>query len=535
MKNYTLRSMLWGLAVLPLLAGFYSCEKENKIKEPAVTVNPAADLQAYPGLHRAKLQWTVKDPSVKKAVAYCDNGDSVVVPYEGAEEMSALFTGLTGGNYSFKVYLYDAEGHASSRAKVVIRVYGDRYIQSLSSRKINDALFQDGDVIILWGDPEGNALSTEARYVDVNGDTQTVQVERSVDTTVLEQYKAGSFFQYRSLYKPVPEALDTFYAAYASAEKLSTFINPLFQNKGADPWAVYKDGTYYFTYTTGGSVVLYATEEMSELGNAEPVKVWDPPSGTDHSSEIWAPELHFINGKWYIYVAADDGHDVNHRMFVLENASPDPLQGTWEFKGELKEPADEWAIDGTILQYNGQLYMIWSGKTGGTFPQNIYIAPMSNPYTLAGSRVMISTPEYAWEKNGAAINEGPAVLKNSQDDVFVVYSGSGFWTDDYCLGMLRLKPGGDPMNPADWTKTPTPVLKKSEAASAYGPGHCSFFPSRDGTEQWVLYHARTYPNGGSTNHRNPRMQKINWNADGTPDFGVPVKVGESVRTPSGEF
>lgn len=460
MKYFNARLTLVCCAVLLLLTALYSCEKEDKIKEPAVTIKPASDLQAFPGLHRAKLQWTVTDPSVKKAVARCDNGDSVVVPYEGVEKMSAMFTGLTGGNYSFKVYLYDAEGHASARAKIVIRVYGDRYIQSLSSRHVEDAIYKDGNVIIAWDEPEENALSTEARYVDINGDTQTVHVEHTTDTTILEQYKAGTYFQYHSLYKPIPEALDTFYAAYASAQNFSTFTNPLFQNKGADPWVIYKDGMYYFTYTTGGSVVLYATEEMTELNRAEPVKVWDPPSGTDHSHEIWAPELHYINNKWYIYVAADDGNDVNHRMFVIENTSADPLQGTWEFKGELEEPSDEWAIDGTILQHNGQMYMIWSGKTGGTFPQNIYIAKMSNPYTLEGNRVMISTPEYHWEKNGAPINEGPEILKNSNGNVFLIYSGSGFWTDDYCLGMLSLKPGGDPLNPADWIKHTEPVFEK---------------------------------------------------------------------------
>ncbi|HEX5552785.1 MAG TPA: family 43 glycosylhydrolase, partial [Chitinophagaceae bacterium] len=351
----------------------------------------------------------------------------------------------------------------------------------------------------------------------------------------LRNFKPGGDFEYRTMYKPVPEAIDTFYAEYTSSEKWSTFSNPLFTDKGADPWVAYKDGMYYFTYTRGGSIVLYATKKMSELKNSSPVTIWRPPSGTKYSRNIWAPELHFIDHRWYAYFAADGGKDVDHRMFVLENSSPDPLQGTWEFKGELKEPADQWAIDGTILEYKGQLYMIWSGKTNGTFPQDLYIAKMSNPYTLEGSRVLISTPDHDWEENGAPINEGPEILKGGDGNVFIIYSGSGYWKDDYCLGMLSLKPDGDPLNPADWTKSAQPLLEESAASGAYGTGHCGFFKSRDGSEDWIIYHARSYPNGGNANPRNPRIQKIAWNADGTPDFGTPVKINENMEAPSGEF
>jgi GH43 family beta-xylosidase len=245
--------------------------------------------------------------------------------------------------------------------------------------------------------------------------------------------------------------------------------------------------------------------------------------------------MHFLDGSWYVYFAADDGQDIHHRMFVLENSSPDPLKGTWTFKGELREPSDQWAIDGTVLSLGGQLYFIWSGKTDGQFPQDIYIDRMTNPYTLEGSRIPLSSPVYSWENNGAPINEGPEILKNRAGGVFLVYSASGYWTDDYCLGMLRLKAGGDPLNPADWVKSSQPVFQKDAGAGAFGPGHCSFFTSRDGTQDWILYHARSFANGGSTNHRNPRIQPFSWNADGTPGFGTPVGIHTQIQAPSGEF
>lgn len=532
MQYFKLKHILYGLTFILLIAAFYSCKKDGEVvKKPDVKIEVADSINAYPGLYRMVLSWEVKDPAVKKATVYCDNGDSISVPYDGSGTMSATFTDLEGGNYSFRIYLYDGQGHASSRAKIVTHVYGDRYIRSLTSRLVQDAIYDDDSVTIAWKQPGEDMLGTEIRYLNVSGDTVHLVVRPDEDSIVLSQYKPGTYFDYRTMYKPVPAAIDTFYAAYTSSEKWSTFTNPIL-DRGADPWVVYKDGMYYFTYTQGGGITLFATKKMSQLSAAEPVEVWRPEKGTAHSKDLWAPELHFIDNKWYVYFAADDGQDVNHRMYVIENDSPDPLQGFWEFKGELQEPSDQWAIDGTILEYNEQLYMIWSGKTNGTFPQELYIAKMSNPYILEGSRIKISTPQYDWEKNGAPINEGPEILKNKDGHVFLIYSGSGYWKDEYCLGMLSLKDGGDPLNPADWIKHPQPVFEHAEGA--YGTGHCSFFTSRDGTENWLLYHARSQPNNGS-GRRKARMQKFTWNADGTPDFGTPVQINKSIRTPSGEF
>lgn len=309
-----------------------------------------------------------------------------------------------------------------------------------------------------------------------------------------------------------------------------SFTNPLLP-RGADPWVTQKDGTYYFTYTQGGKLVLYETKSLSELGAARQQDAWIPESGMPYSRNIWAPELHEINGKWYMYFAADDGNNANHRMYVVENSSPNPMEGQWELKGKVADESDEWAIDGTILDYNGQLYMLWSGGNAGAPPQHIYIAKMSDPWTIEGEKIRIASPQHPWEMHGNPINEGPQILINPDGNVLVVYSASGFWVDNYCLGLLSLQEDGDPMNPEHWAKTTQPVFSMNAESGAYGPGHNGFFKSADGSEDWIIYHARTSPGGGS---RNARMQQFTWNDDGTPNFGIPAKVGEPLKRPSGE-
>lgn len=324
------------------------------------------------------------------------------------------------------------------------------------------------------------------------------------------------------------------------------FRNPLINASRADPYVAQKDGNYYFMYTRGSNLAIRKTTSMSLLANSTDVVVFTPPSGTDHSSNLWAPELHFLSGKWYIYFAANDGNGDNHRMFVLENSNSDPTTGTWTFKGKITDPSDQWAIDGSVLTVGTSNYFIWSGweSVASRYKQYIYLAPMSNPWTISGPRVKISSPTNTWEKHepssiGAGVNEGPIMLqKDASSPVFVIFSASRYTSDDYCLGQIQLKAGGDPTVAADWINKKQ-VFVRNDANSVYGPGHNGFFTSSytdpngvSKTENWFIYHARSAPN--NTGSRTPRMQKLTWNSDGSPNFGTAVANGVDIPIPVGE-
>lgn len=315
----------------------------------------------------------------------------------------------------------------------------------------------------------------------------------------------------------------------------TTFVNPLLPS-GPDPWVYQKDGFYYYMHTTGRNLTLWKTAKMSELGSAVSQVIWSPPASGANARDIWAPELHFLDGKWYVYFTAGPGNCCGgQRLWVLENANPDPTQGTWTEKGQLAVPGqDLWAIDGTVLEQNGTRYLVWSGQEPGSDQQNLYIGRLANPWTLTGPRVRLSQPQYGWELNGTPkVNEGPEILQHA-GKTYLVYSASHCSTDDYALGMLTANATADPMDPTAWTKSATPVFVKDPADRAYGPGHNSFFVSKDGQQNWILYHANLSANEGCGNARNPRMQQFSWNADGSPNFGTPVAAGVALPRPGGE-
>jgi len=322
-----------------------------------------------------------------------------------------------------------------------------------------------------------------------------------------------------------------------------TFQNPLLPS-GADPQSIHHDGWYYYTHTTGRNLTLWRTQSIARLAEAEKRVVWTPPADTAWSKQIWAPELHRIDGKWYLYFAADDGRNRNHRLYVIENASRDPMQGEWVFRGQVKTPDDKWAIDASVFPYGGRWYLLWSGWEGDeNGRQDLYIARLTNPWTTMGPRVRISKPELAWETVGdigkpgpddkphVDVNEGPeALVRNGR--VFIVYSGSGCWTDSYALGMVWADAGSDLLSAKSWKKWSEPVFRAQGVSGTFAAGHHSFFRSPDGTQDWILYHANSEAGQGCGAKRSPRAQPFRWRADGFPDFGQPVPAGVELPIPS---
>jgi GH43 family beta-xylosidase len=309
----------------------------------------------------------------------------------------------------------------------------------------------------------------------------------------------------------------------------ASFTNPVKSVKGADPWISYHDGNYYLVTTSWTDVItIRKSTTLAGLATAPSVQVWKGDAAS-RCCNIWAPELHFLNGRWYLYYVAGQNiadYNATQRSHVLESAGSDPM-GPYTYKGQLNSA---WMLDPSVLNVNGRLYMLGSAITSGT--QNLVIAPMSNPYTVSGSYSTISRATYDWERQGGTVNEGAEILQRG-GRTFLIYSASGCWTPDYKLGQLELT-GSDPLAASSWTKKSTPVFQRNDANGVYGPGHNGFFTSPDGRENWIVYHANDSASEGCDNGRTTRAQKFTWNSDGTPNLGTPVRLGASLTGPSGE-
>jgi GH43 family beta-xylosidase len=329
-----------------------------------------------------------------------------------------------------------------------------------------------------------------------------------------------------------------------------TFTNPIVAREAGDPWVVRHGGRYYFTATLDpqGGVWVWESPTLTGLGAApRRVKVWTAPPSGPMSRQIWAPELHRLRGRWYLYFTASDGVDANHRHYVLAARTDDPL-GAYGPPARVDPAYERYAIDGSVLEMpDGRLY--WMYCADG--PENgVYIAPMSAPDRVGGPRVRIvagTEPwERGWRKAGGRWERGAGYWLEAPEAlvrggrVFVAYSAGHTATPHYYLGLLSLAPGGDPMDPRAWTKQRAPALGPYAGpdGGVYTPGHNSFTTSPDGREHWLVYHAKDDSGGADGGNergvRTVRAQPITWSADGTPQFGRPVPTGVPLRKPSGE-
>ncbi|EET62930.1 glycosyl hydrolase, family 43 [Marvinbryantia formatexigens DSM 14469] len=267
----------------------------------------------------------------------------------------------------------------------------------------------------------------------------------------------------------------------------------------ADPY-VYRhtDGTCYFTASVPAydRIVLRSSRTLAGLPEAEEVTVWKKHEAGIMSEHVWAPELHYLSGKWYIYFAASDKDDIwALRPYVLECTGQNPMKDAWIEKGKMQcAPEDEFSfrafsLDATVFENKGQYYYVWSEKVGvGKQIANLYIAQMESPCRLKTVQVLLSSPDYDWERVGFWVNEGPAALKHD-GRIYLTYSASETGPE-YCMGMLSIAEDADLLDPRQWKKERYPVLKTQESRSIYGPGHNSFTTDEDGSPVMV-YHART--------------------------------------------
>ena len=308
------------------------------------------------------------------------------------------------------------------------------------------------------------------------------------------------------------------------------YPNPFILNR-ADPFLLHhEDGNYYFTATEPNYnfIELRISATLYGLRNCAVQKIWTHHAEGTMSHLIWAPEIHYIDNRWFIYFAAAPTEKIHpiddtfqHRIFVLAADNP---HGPWQEKGQLDTGLDTFCLDATVFTLNGDLYCVWAQKDrhirGNS---NLYIARMKNPWTLESPPIMLSKPEFLWECSVIPVNEGPAVFIHGKR-IFITYSANATGAE-YCMGMLSAYKDTDLLNPQSWKKSMRPVFQSSSKNKKYGPGHNSFSTAEDGKTPLVVYHVRDLEKLEEDPLQNPNrhtcIQPFSFDENEYPVFGEP--------------
>jgi|GEM_PF-1598477 len=349
-------------------------------------------------------------------------------------------------------------------------------------------------------------------------------------------------------------ALSLLLTNVSHAEVTSNYQNPLMG--GADPTiARAADGYYYSASSGDNNITLKRHETVLGVATAKSKMVWKKP---DNFGYVWGPYIYRLDGKWYIYFASGPENSFGYghpSSYVLENASPDPFEGTWELKGESANADSDgqvttkkgllntqgYGLACGVITLNGERYFTYTKyyyfddpkNPGNTkFDESPTIVKMKNPWTLEGQETTVAMPQYDWEKKNDNINEGAAVVERN-GKIYFAYSASSFMNDNYAVGVSVADAASDLMKPESWIKYPQPIMKRSDENSSYGPGSPLFLKSEDGTEDWIMYHGiPTHGQGGG--NRGIRAQRINWDDNDFINLGIPSNPGTVLSRPSGE-
>lgn len=315
-----------------------------------------------------------------------------------------------------------------------------------------------------------------------------------------------------------------------------TQYNKPFISQRADPYVTQDDeGRYLFTASVPAydAIVLRRSSTLDGLAEADEKIIWHKHKEGIMSEHVWAPEIHKVFGEWYIYFAASDVDDIwALRPYVLHCTGDDPMTDSWEECGQMQRcdedqfSFNDFSLDMTVFENKGHWYAVWAEKVNvGQKISNLYIAEMASATKLKTSQVLLTAPDYDWERVGFWVNEGPGIIKHN-GRIFMTYSASSTGIC-YAVGLLSISEDDEILNPHAWTKSRMPVLSTDFDKGILGPGHNSFTTmiNSDGSvSDVVIYHARQYdeiegdplydPN------RHTYRMKVRWENNGEPVFDI---------------
>ena len=441
----------------------------------------------------------------------------------GTDDSGAVTTGvdtdvtITGGVYHGPVVL----GHRGSASGTInALIGGGTFLQGVYAVFEEDGRpYQANyavDLVIDGGDFWGMIAPAKSRSTTLAG-TYDVRLNGGQFGHLTDV--AGASGYSGTMTSTIDVSPDVDLAAAPSGD--ITFTNTL--TTAADPYMFTHDGQYYFLATSAGSsMTLHKVANPSDLSHSIGSAIFQP----DHLINLWSPEIHHLTAEdvgeayagWYLYLSAtdpDDGAAEGQRQYVLKALDGDDLLGRWgnPVTGEVNEPirltnaddadfnTNEFVAGTSIFRVAGETYVSFvteEGRGTSQFHQKLNLSHMVNPWTLSGAPSVITIPEYDWEMQGYAqsstdpnqwwpkVVEGATAVYGDDGEVFMAYSGSGYWTAYYAIGYLRYT-GGDPMVAANWVKHPTPILSQNSEVNGTGTGPT--FTDHEG-KRWFMYQAR---------------------------------------------
>jgi GH43 family beta-xylosidase len=289
----------------------------------------------------------------------------------------------------------------------------------------------------------------------------------------------------------------------------------------ADPFILKWNGEYYL-YCTGDPITAYHSTDLVNWSLIGPVLSSSGKPDAWNQTDVWAPEVVYRNGKFYLYYTAakksDDWRvvEMTRRIGVAVSDSP-----RGPFLDSLAPVTPGWGIDGHVFKEpdTGEEFHFYSYLDEPRWPgAGIVVDRMLDWNKQAGQPARVARGTEAWEdKDGDPNNgslryttEGPAVLKR-HGKYYMTYSGGSWDLPTYSMAYAvsdRLVTGD--LDGPGWRKVVPPILRSTPFVEA--PGHNAIVKAPNNVDDIVAYHARVVPFRGPGD-RLTFVDRLYWNHD----------------------
>lgn len=285
----------------------------------------------------------------------------------------------------------------------------------------------------------------------------------------------------------------------------------------ADPFILLYEGTYY-AYGTGSpdGIEVITSNDLINWNRVDNGRNGLALHKNDSYGEkwFWAPEVYFVNGKFYMYYSAEE------HMCVATSDSP-----LGPFVQDIKQPMlpGEKTIDNTLfIDEDGTPYLFFDRFNDGL---NIWVAELEDDLKTIKKETLHPCIHVSqeWEEVWPRVNEGAFVIKQN-GTYYMTYSANSYESQYYGIGCATAT---DIMG--EWTKySHNPLLQIP--GNLYGVGHSSMFKDNDGNWR-IVFHAHQSEN--EIHPRNMFISKVYFKKIGgedilqiDPNFITPVIVND---------
>lgn len=204
-----------------------------------------------------------------------------------------------------------------------------------------------------------------------------------------------------------------------------------------DPFIILSNGKYYMYGTRGHEVWkersfgfdVYVSEDLENWSDA--IEVFAPDENFWATKNFWAPEVHFYNGKYYMFASFISDTRLRGTQILVADKPEGPFIPHSD--GPVT-PEDWYCLDGTFFIDNGKPYIVFCHEWVQVKDGEIWALQLSDDLkTTVGEPIYLlkaSDPLWANKERETFVTDGPFMYKTESGRLLMIWSS--FCNNEYC-------------------------------------------------------------------------------------------------------